>query len=99
MHVYYTDSSNQLEFIAGTTTQLTAISQQTNQTNSNLPASGTYYFKSRASVRNQPSLSAAEITYYNAGSLVRYDKVVTAEGRQWISYVSYSGARRYIAIP
>lgn len=99
IHVYYTDSSNQLEFIAGTTTQLTAISQQTNQTNSNLPASGTYYFKSRASVRNQPSLSAAEITYYNAGSIVRYDKVVIAEGRQWISYVSYSGARRYIAIP
>ncbi|CYU76755.1 surface antigen [Streptococcus suis] len=99
IHVYYTDSSNKLEFITGTTTQLTAISQQTNQTNSNLPASGTYYFKSRASVRNQPSLSAAEITYYNAGSLVRYDKVVTAEGRQWLSYISYSGVRRYIAIP
>lgn len=99
IHVYYTDSSNKLEFITGTTTQLTAISQQTNQTNSNLPASGTYYFKSKAIVRNRPSQSASEITYYGAGSSVRYDRVVTSEGRQWISYVSYSGARRYIAIP
>ncbi|HFU4560606.1 TPA: SH3 domain-containing protein [Streptococcus suis] len=99
IHVYYTDSSNKLEFITGTTTQLTAISQQTNQTNSNLPASGTYYFKSKAIVRNRPSQSANEITYYGAGSSVRYDRVVTSEGRQWISYVSYSGARRYIAIP
>ncbi|HFU4202213.1 SH3 domain-containing protein [Streptococcus suis] len=99
IHVYYTDSSNKLEFITGTTTQLTAISQQTNQTNSNLPASGTYYFKSKAIVRNRPSQSASEITYYGAGSSVRYDRVVTSEGRQWISYISYSGARRYIAIP
>lgn len=99
IHVYYTDSSNKLEFITGTTTQLTAISQQTNQTNSNLPASGTYYFKSKAIVRNSPNQSASEITYYGAGSSVRYDRVVTSEGRQWISYVSYSGARRYIAIP
>lgn len=99
IHVYYTDSSNKLEFITGTTTQLTAISQQTNQTNSNLPASGTYYFKSKAIVRNSPSQSASEITYYGAGSSVRYDRVVTSEGRQWISYISYSGARRYIAIP
>lgn len=99
IHVYYTDSSNKLEFITGTTTQLTAISQQTNQTNSNLPASGTYYFKSKAIVRNNPSLSSPEITFYGAGSSVRYDRVVTSEGRQWISYISYSGARRYIAIP
>ncbi|MGQ7381632.1 SH3 domain-containing protein [Streptococcus suis] len=99
IHVYYTDSSNKLEFITGTTTQLTAISQQTNQTNSNLPASGTYYFKSKAIVRNSPSQSASEITYYGAGSSVRYDRVVTSEGRTWISYISYSGARRYIAIP
>lgn len=98
IHVYYTDSSNKLEFITGTTTQLTAISQQTNQTNSNLPASGTYYFKSKAIVRNRPSQSASEITYYGAGSSVRYDRVVTSEGRTWISYISYSGARRYIAI-
>ncbi|HFI0105770.1 TPA: SH3 domain-containing protein [Streptococcus suis] len=98
IHAYYTDAANQLDFVGKTTTQLPTVSQQPTSTNS-LPASGTYTFKSRASVRNQPSLSSAEVAYYNAGSLVRYDKVVTAEGRQWISYVSFSGARRYIAIP
>ncbi|HFI0632842.1 TPA: SH3 domain-containing protein [Streptococcus suis] len=68
-------------------------------TSNKLPASGTYTFKSRASIRSQPSLSSAEIAYYNAGSSVNYDKIVTAEGRQWLSYISYSGVRRYIAIP
>ncbi|HFU4188809.1 TPA: SH3 domain-containing protein [Streptococcus suis] len=79
-----------------TTTQVT---QPSTQANNQLPASGTYTFRSRASIRNQPSLSSAEVAYYNAGSSVRYDRIVTAEGRQWISYVSFSGARRYIAIP
>ncbi|HFI0790282.1 TPA: SH3 domain-containing protein [Streptococcus suis] len=79
-----------------TTTQ---VAQPSTQANNQLPASGTYTFRSRASIRNQPSLSSAEVAYYNAGSSVRYDRIVTAEGRQWISYVSFSGVRRYIAIP
>ncbi|HGA1328728.1 TPA: SH3 domain-containing protein [Streptococcus suis] len=65
---------------------------------SSLPASGSYTIQSYSSVRNNPSLSSPEITFYGAGSVVRYDKVITAEGRTWISYISYSGARRYIAI-
>ncbi|HFI0237962.1 TPA: SH3 domain-containing protein [Streptococcus suis] len=98
IHAYYADSANQLDFVGGVTTQLATAPQQSTQAN-NLPASGTYTFPSRVIVRNRPSLSASEITYYGAGSSVRYDRIVTADGRQWISYVSYSGARRYIAIP
>ncbi|HFI0253403.1 TPA: SH3 domain-containing protein [Streptococcus suis] len=98
IHAYYADSANQLDFAGGVTTQLATVPQQSTKTN-NLPASGTYTFKSKAIVRNRPSLSASEITYYSAGSSVRYDRIITAEGRQWISYISYSGARRYIAIP
>ncbi|HFR3713892.1 TPA: SH3 domain-containing protein [Streptococcus suis] len=98
IHAYYADSANQLDFVGGVTTQLATVPQQSPKTN-NLPASGTYTFKSKAIVRNRPSLSASEITYYGAGSSVRYDRIITAEGRQWISYISYSGARRYIAIP
>ncbi|MGU7998296.1 SH3 domain-containing protein [Streptococcus suis] len=79
-----------------TTTQ---VAQPSTQANNQLPASGTYTFRSRASIRNQPSLSSAEVAYYNAGSSVRYDRIVTAEGKQWLSYISYSGVRRYIAIP
>ncbi|HFI0641026.1 TPA: SH3 domain-containing protein [Streptococcus suis] len=79
-----------------TTTQ---VAQPSTQASNQLPASGTYTFRSRASIRNQPSLSSAEVAYYNAGSSVRYDRIVTAEGKQWLSYISYSGVRRYIAIP
>lgn len=63
-----------------------------------LPSSGTYRVKIRSSIRNAPKLSSPEITYYDAGATVHYDKLITADGRLWISYISYSGIRRYIAI-
>lgn len=94
--ISYLSYSGQRRYIPIKQVQTSPTPQQTNK---NLPSSGTYTFSSKAIVRNSPSQSASEITYYSAGSSVRYDRVVTAEGRQWISYVSYSGARRYIAIP
>ncbi|HFI0404376.1 TPA: SH3 domain-containing protein [Streptococcus suis] len=97
--ISYLSYSGQRRYIPIKQVQASPAPQQTTQTNKNLPAAGTYTFPSRAIVRNRPSLSASEITYYGAGSSVRYDRIVAAEGRQWISYVSYSGARRYIAIP
>ncbi len=93
--ISYISYSGARRYIAVQT--LTNTSSQ--PTTSNLPPSGTYTIKTRSSIRNAPSLSSPEITYYGAGAVVRYDRIVTAEGRQWISYVSYSGARRYIAIP
>lgn len=95
IHVYFTDAANQIDFIGSTTTQLSTTAANTNS----LPSSGTYTFKSRLAIRNSPSLSSPVLFHYGIGQSVRYDRVVTAEGRQWISYVSYSGARRYIAIP
>lgn len=94
--ISYVSYSGQRRYIPIKQVQTSPTPQQTNK---NLPSSGTYTFSSKAIVRNSPSQSASEITYYGAGSSVRYDRVVTSEGRQWISYVSYSGARRYIAIP
>lgn len=64
----------------------------------NLPPSGIYTIKTHSSVRNNPSLSSPEVAHYDTGASVYYDKIVTAEGQQWISYISYSGIRRYIAI-
>ncbi|MFR4844732.1 MAG: SH3 domain-containing protein [Streptococcus sp.] len=32
------------------------------------------------------------------GYKVNYDKVLTADNHQWISYISYSGTRRYVDI-
>ncbi|HFR3426108.1 TPA: SH3 domain-containing protein [Streptococcus suis] len=97
--ISYLSYSGQRRYIPIKQVEASPAPQQATQTNKNLPASGTYTFSSKAIVRNRPSQSASEITYYGAGSSVRYDRVVTAEGRQWISYVSFSGARRYIAIP
>ncbi|HEM2749043.1 TPA: SH3 domain-containing protein [Streptococcus suis] len=94
--ISYVSYSGQRRYIPIKQVQTSPTPQQTNK---NLPSSGTYTFSSKAIVRNSPSQSASEITYYGAGSSVRYDRVVTSEGRQWISYISYSGARRYIAIP
>ena len=43
-------------------------------------------------------LSSPELAYYDKGMSVNYDKVLTADGRQWLSYVTTSGARRYVDI-
>ena len=64
----------------------------------NLPATGTYTFTGRASIKAEAKVSSPELAYYDKGMSVNYDKVLTADGRQWLSYVTASGARRYIDI-
>ena len=64
----------------------------------NLPESGTYTFTDRASIKAEAKVSSPELAYYDKGMTVNYDKVLTADGRQWLSYVTTSGARRYVDI-
>ena len=64
----------------------------------NLPATGTYTFTGRASIKAEAKVSSPELAYYDKGMSVNYDKVLTADGRQWLSYVTASGARRYVDI-
>ena len=64
----------------------------------NLPATGTYTFTSRASIKAEAKVSSPELAYYDKGMSVNYDKVLTADGHQWLSYVTASGARRYVDI-
>ena len=64
----------------------------------NLPATGTYSFTGRASIKAEAKVSSPELAYYDKGMSVNYDKVLTADGRQWLSYVAASGARRYVDI-
>nr|WP_274378776.1 SH3 domain-containing protein [Streptococcus sp. S784/96/1] len=59
---------------------------------------GVYTFTKRSSIKAEPKMSSLELAYYDAGETVNYDSVLTSEGRRWISYISYSGNRRYIAI-
>ena len=63
-----------------------------------LPAQGTYHFTKQADVKNDAKLSSpTQFSFYN-GDHVFYDKVLEADEHQWISYVSYSGIRRYVVI-
>ncbi|TWT14731.1 SH3 domain-containing protein [Streptococcus sp. sy010] len=65
---------------------------------SNLSSSGTYEFKTRTGVKNEAKLSSEDLAYYEVGQTVNYDKVVSSEGYNWLSYVSYSGNRRYVPV-
>uniref|UniRef100_UPI001863C88B SH3 domain-containing protein n=1 Tax=Streptococcus suis TaxID=1307 RepID=UPI001863C88B len=59
---------------------------------------GTYRFTSRKGIKSEPKIYSTDIAYYDSGDTVNYDKTLVADNHEWISYVSYSGARRYIAI-
>lgn len=48
-------------------------------------------------VRSAPSTSARVVDYYNIGQTIYYDQVWEGDGYRWISYVSYSGVRRFVA--
>ncbi len=59
---------------------------------------GTHYFKNKAAIKNQPLDSAASLAYYSPGENVHYDQVLEKDGYKWLSYISYSGSRRYIQL-
>ncbi|MBS6381088.1 MAG: GBS Bsp-like repeat-containing protein, partial [Streptococcus sp.] len=63
-----------------------------------LPASGTYNVTRSLNVKNEPKASAETLYTLEKGYKVNYDKVLTADNHQWISYISYSGTRRYVDI-
>ena len=63
-----------------------------------LPESGTYTFTGRASIKAEAKVSSPELAYYDKGMSVNYDKVLSADGHQWLSYMTASGARRYVDI-
>lgn len=48
-------------------------------------------------VRELPSTTAKIVANYTNGQSVNYDSYIITEGKVWISYISYSGVRRYMA--
>lgn len=63
------------------------------------PASkGIFYFKTKAGVQTTPDINSSTLAYYNAGQSVYYDKLFEKNGYQWVSYISSSNVRRYIAV-
>ena len=63
-----------------------------------IPDKGTYHFKKTANVKSEPKVSSKTEFTFEDGDSLSYDKVMLADGHQWISYKSFSGARRYVDI-
>ncbi|WP_449164800.1 SH3 domain-containing protein [Streptococcus sp. 11273D007BW] len=93
IHLYYVKNDGTLEGVA---TATTVVNRNTSQVT--LPQSGTYHFTKRSYIKSSPTMSSPDLAYYDAGQSVNYDKVLISEGYQWISYISYAGNRRYIAV-
>ncbi|NQN49846.1 YSIRK-type signal peptide-containing protein [Streptococcus suis] len=71
---------------------LTAV----NKSESDLAPQGKYIYENELVVKNQPTQSAPVVFYAQPGDKVNYDKKLESDGHQWISYVSFSGTRRYV---
>ena len=93
VHLYYVQDGKMVG-IGGTSTTVPVQ----NATRHNLPASGSYTFTARTGIKTQPLVANPDVSYYDAGMSVNYDKVVNNDGYTWLSYLSYSGHRFYVAI-
>lgn len=64
------------------------------------PESGAFTFNYNTNIRTAPGLSGGLSGYfYPAGETVYYDSIVhDVDGYDWLSYVSYSGVRHYVAV-
>lgn len=60
--------------------------------------SGSYTLTKRTAVKNTPSNTAPVEFYLEAGDKINFDMKVTQDGHSWISYISYSGVRRYVQV-
>ena len=60
--------------------------------------SGSYTLTRRTAVKNTPSDTAPVEFYLEAGDKINFDMKVTQDDHSWISYISYSGVRRYVQV-
>lgn len=81
----------------GSTTTITPV-QPSSSSSQQMSQYGTFRVAYGLNVRDAPSTSATTVAYYNGGQSFTYDTKVEANGYLWASYVSYSGARRYVAM-
>ena len=99
VHLYYVETNGKLVGVGGTTYTVPAKVEETHTTTSySLPDAGTYTFKERSSIKAEPRVASPELAYYDAGMSVNYDKIVSGDGYQWLSYLSYNGNRRYVVV-
>ena len=65
---------------------------------SGLAESGSYKLTQHSAVKNIPSNTAPVEFYLEAGDTIYFDMKVTQDSHSWISYISYSGIRRYVQV-
>ena len=66
-------------------------------TPSRVSTSGYYTVKYTTNIRTAPSTSAGIVSTYSVGQGFYFDGYVNANGYKWLTYISYSGHRRYVA--
>ncbi|HFI0107205.1 TPA: SH3 domain-containing protein [Streptococcus suis] len=93
VHLYYVENDGKM---VGVATTQTKIESKPVKSETELPSQGTYHFTKQAEVKNEAKVSAPTQFTFEKGDKVNYDKVIQADNHQWISYVSYSGTRRYV---
>ena len=99
VHLYYVETNGKLVGVGGTTYTVPAKVEETHTTTSHsLPDSGTYAFKERSSIKAEPRVASPELAYYDAGMSVNYDKIVSGDGYQWLSYLSYQAVLSLLKI-
>ena len=77
------------------TTPATNVAKPSTQTR--VATSGYYTVKYTTNIRTAPSTSASIVGTYSAGEGFYFDGYVNANGYEWLTYISYSGQRRYVA--
>lgn len=101
-YIKYTESWGKIVgWIRPPWTSSTATSSNTaaSSTGSRVTKTGTFTLTvDSINVRNSPSTKGEVAATYKKGQKVNYDSYVIADGHVWISYVSESGVRRYMAI-
>ena len=95
VHLYYEQNDGSLKGVSATRT---TVETPKSQPAPDMPQSGTYVFTSPKEVKSQPKVSAPTEFTLDKGYQIHYDQAFSADGHQWISYVSYGGLRRYVLI-
>ena len=62
-----------------------------------VPENSTFFPEVTINVRDYPSTQGSVVAQYHVGESVIYDSYVINDGYVWLSYISYSGPRRYVA--
>ena len=94
--IHFKDLSSNSKEVSSSSKDSTSNHVVTSQLSSSMR--GTYYFKTETPIKNQPLLNATPLAYYSPGESVHYDQVIEKDGYKWLSYISYSGNRRYIQL-